>query len=59
MCFLVSPFRSCKRPEAASDFYDGSHALYTLYKEKTDELDKASIESWLEHSRDLMVLVRS
>lgn len=43
--------------EGESDFYDGSYALYTLYNEKTDELDKPLIEGWLEHSRDLMVLV--
>jgi len=44
--------------EGESDFYDGSYALYTLYNEKTDELHKPLIEGWLEHSRDLMVLVR-
>ena len=42
----------------ASDFFDGSYALYALYNENTTEFDRELINNWLEHVRDLMVLVR-
>jgi len=57
-CGIGKLFRYHELPEAANHLYDGSDPLYTLYNEKTDDLDKGLIESWLEHSRDLMVLVR-
>ena len=40
-----------------SDFFDGSYALYALYNEKTAEFDRELVNNWLEHVRDLMVLV--
>jgi hypothetical protein len=55
---LFRRFCSSKRPEAESGIYDGSYALYTLYNEKTDGLDKGLVEGWLEHASDIMVLVR-
>jgi hypothetical protein len=44
--------------EAANDFSDGSYALYSLYNEKSAELDRELVNTWSEHVRDLMVLVR-
>ena len=31
---------------AASDFFDGSYALYALYDEKTPEFDRALAKNW-------------
>jgi len=45
-------------PEAANDFLDGSYALYNLYNEKSAESDRVLVNTWMEHGRDLMVLVR-
>ena len=44
--------------EAVCDFPDGSYALYSMYNEKTAVFDKVLIDHWLDHVRDLMVLVR-
>jgi len=57
-CGIGNLFPCCKRPKAASDFYDGSYDFYTMYNEKTDKIDKELVTSWSEHVRDLMVLVR-
>jgi hypothetical protein len=45
--------------EVSSHFYDGCYALYAMYNEKTAEFDRELVNNWLEHSRDLMVLVRN
>jgi hypothetical protein len=42
----------------ADDFCDGSYALYALYNERSLEHDKELVDTWSEHVRDLMVLVR-
>jgi hypothetical protein len=44
--------------EAANDFCDGSYALYALYNERSSEHDRELVNTWSEHVRDLMVLVR-
>ena len=44
--------------ETASKFSDPSYALYTLYNERSAELDRQLVSGWSEHVRDLMVLVR-
>ena len=45
-------------PEAANDFLDGSYDLYNLYNEKSAEFDSVLVNTWMEHGRDLMILVR-
>ena len=57
-CGIGNLFPCCKRPKPASDFYDGSYDLYTMYNEKSEKIDRELVSSWSEHVRDLMVLVR-
>jgi hypothetical protein len=45
--------------EVASDpFHDPSYDLYTLYNEKTAEIDEPMIKTWMDNTQNLMVLVR-
>jgi hypothetical protein len=56
---LEDPLKSGEQVSVpGDDFSDGSYALYNLYNEKTAELDRELVNNWMEHVRDLMVLVR-
>jgi hypothetical protein len=52
------PQKQLEQPIPARNSFDGSNALFTLYNRKKAEFDRELVGNWIEHIRDLIVLVR-